>query len=142
MIAFCRLWLPFDELFDASFDEEIMAASPWPPELEGCPPGKRLAPVGANAEDDDEESCVDVKSIKSRAQSVDLESNFSSDFWLGGGDAAGVAAAAESPNNDKLEAQIRQLENDQEELNNSLMSMTSHFAKVQLRLQQVCVILI
>ena len=30
-----------------------------------------------------------------------------------------------------------QLEQDQEELNNSLISMTSHFAKVQLRLQQV-----
>merc|ERR550517_2419112 len=40
-------------------------------------------------------------------------------------------------NSEKLEAQVRQLEQDQEELNNSLMSMTSHFAKVQLRLQQV-----
>ena len=145
--SYCRLWLPFDELFDASFNDKMASTEAW---IEDHPPpGKRLAPVGANAEDDDEEveQAGDAKSIKSRTQSVDLESNFSSDFWLGGGGGGGnndeataaapVMAAAAAANSEKLEAHIRQLEEDQEELNNSLMSMTSHFAKVQLRLQQV-----
>ena len=169
-----------------------MASSPWPePEAGGPegPPGKRLAPVGANAEDDEASDETQVGpsfslpnpfcgkpfrimkcfpdlgkcfhlginavfkfgdekmspfaqvggsmgSIgKGRTHSLDLESNFSSDFWIGGEMDGGSTAGA--GNSEKLEAQVRQLEQDQEELNNSLMSMTSHFAKVQLRLQQV-----
>ena len=68
--------------------------------IAACPPGKRLAPVGAD----------DVKD-----EMVPRESCQEAD----------------------LAAKVRELEQDQEELSNSLMSMTSHFAKVQLRLQQV-----
>ena len=34
-------------------------------------------------------------------------------------------------------AQVRKMEEEQEEMGNSLMALTSHYAKVQLRLQQV-----
>merc|ERR1719273_2464009 len=56
----------------------------------------------------------------------------SSRFW-----GSGSAIGDNYGGNKELEDKIKSLEKDQEELNNSLMSMTSHFAKVQLRLQQV-----
>lgn len=33
---------------------------------------------------------------------------------------------------------LRELEDEQEELNSALFALTSHFAQVQFRLQQVC----
>ena len=99
------------------------------------PPGKRLAPVGAN--DDDE-----MINTKDSDKEYSVESspgyntvgNGSSRFWGGSG---GGNGEANSGINKELEEKVKTLERDQEELNTSLMSMTSHFAKVQLRLQQV-----
>ena len=94
-------------------------ASPYPQDgVDACPPGKRLAPVGANDDDEKDEG------IMNRTQSLDLDP---STFW----------SESTEGSNQELENKIRRLEEDQDELNNSLMSMTSHFAKVQLRLQQV-----
>merc|ERR1711963_429280 len=58
----------------------------------------------------------------------------SSRFWGGSG---GSNGETNNGINKELEEKVKSLERDQEELNSSLMSMTSHFAKVQLRLQQV-----
>ena len=99
------------------------------------PPGKRLAPVGAN--DDDE-----MINSKDSDKEYSVESspgynnvgNVSSRFWGGSG---GSNSEANNGINKELEEKVKTLERDQEELNTSLMSMTSHFAKVQLRLQQV-----
>merc|ERR1719210_781757 len=40
-------------------------------------------------------------------------------------------------NSNELEERLKQMEEDQEEMNSNLIQLTSHFAKVQLRLQQV-----
>merc|ERR1719210_2845509 len=40
-------------------------------------------------------------------------------------------------NSNELEERLKQMEEDQEEMNSNLIALTSHFAKVQLRLQQV-----
>ena len=87
--------------------------------LECCtevyPWGKRLAPVGANDDDDDDEilqlNVASFDPIESSCQSQE--------------------------DSKELQRRILEMEQDQEELSNSLMALTSHFAKVQLRLQQV-----
>ena len=99
------------------------------------PPGKRLAPVGAN--DDDE--MINTKD-SDKEYSVESSPGYntvgggSSRFWGGSG---GGNGEANHGINKELEEKVKSLERDQEELNSSLMSMTSHFAKVQFRLQQV-----
>ena len=66
-------------------------------EFEGRPPGRRLAPLGQDNEDEDREF----------------------------------------EENQNLAEKVKQMEEEQEELNSSLMALTSHYAKVQLRLQQI-----
>jgi len=78
------------------------------------PRGKRLAPVGAASNEDE---ISNVMAAYSNDGQFNLENSTS--------------------DNNQLEERLKQMEEDQEELNNSLMSLTSHFAKVQLRLQQV-----
>lgn len=80
---------------------------------EGFPWGKRLAPVGAN-DDDDEKLEVNVASF----DPIDPSNQSRED-------------------SKELQRRILEMEQDQEELSNSLMALTSHFAKVQLRIQQV-----
>ena len=65
------------------------------------PKGKRLAPVGAASNEDE----IGVKMAWNQDQIVTSDNN-------------------------QLEERLKQMEEDQEELNNSLMSLTSHFAKV------------
>ena len=74
------------------------------------PSGTRLAPVGAASNEDE-----DIMASKNLAASS------SSDF-------SSTAVASAST---ELEERLRQMEEDQEELNSSLMSLTSHFAKVR-----------
>ena len=82
---------------------------------EGYPWGKRLAPVGANDDDDDEDK------LELNAANFDP-----------------IESSTQSKEDSKeLRRRILEMEQDQEELSNSLMALTSHFAKVQLRLQQV-----
>lgn len=71
------------------------------------PTGKRLAPVGAASNEDE-----DVMASKDAS---------SADFHL---------PVGPSSSSNELEERLRQMEEDQEELNTSLMSLTSHFAKV------------
>ena len=121
----------------AKFDDEdddnffLGDAEAYPP-----PPGKRLAPVGANAEDDENSLAKDSSdkehSVVSSPGFSTGGDQMSSRFW-----GSGSAIGDNYGGNKELEDKIKSLERDQEELNNSLMSMTSHFAKVQLRLQQV-----
>ena len=67
------------------------------------PRGKRLAPVGADF-NEDETSMAYCSS--------------------------GLPQPLSASDNNQLEERLRQMEEDQEELNSSLMSLTSHFAKV------------
>ena len=68
------------------------------------PSGKRLAPVGA-ASNEDEPSMASV------SPRMKLSLN--------------------EPQNNQLEERLKQMEEDQEELNSSLIQLTSHFAKVR-----------
>ena len=43
----------------------------------------------------------------------------------------------EDVNKEELEERVRQMEGEQEELTGSLQALTSHYARLQLRLQQV-----
>ena len=72
------------------------------------PRGKRLAPVGA-------------------ASNEDESSHAMTSYCDGGG---GHLPQPLTSDNNQLEERLRQMEEDQEELNSSLMSLTSHFAKV------------
>ena len=71
------------------------------------PRGKRLAPVGAASNEDE---ISNVMAAYSNDGQFNLENSTS--------------------DNNQLEERLKQMEEDQEELNNSLMSLTSHFAKV------------
>ena len=52
-------------------------------------------------------------------------------------DEAREMEAAAATNDSDLVAVVKQMEEDQEELTSNLMALTSHYAKVQLRLQQI-----
>ena len=69
------------------------------------PKGKRLAPVGAASNEDE----------------------MSTGMAWNQDNACGLNVTSD---NNQLEERLKQMEEDQEELNNSLMSLTSHFAKV------------
>lgn len=71
------------------------------------PRGKRLAPVGAASNEDE---ISNVMAAYSSEGQFNLENSTS--------------------DNNQLEERLKQMEEDQEELNSSLMSLTSHFAKV------------
>ena len=74
------------------------------------PRGKRLAPVGAASNEDEASHAMTAY-----------------------GDGSGLnlpQPQALTSDNNQLEERLRQMEEDQEELNSSLMSLTSHFAKV------------
>ena len=106
---------------NASNPAFLSSSSPWPPvspcsrsmtsdsELEELvpPTGKRLAPVGANEEEDDL-------------------------MLLNFGEQCVISGKQETKGEDtfQLRKKLGQLEEEQEELSNSLMSMTSHYAKV------------
>ena len=101
------------------------------------PPGKRLAPVGANDEDEMNNS-KDSDKEYSVESSPGFNTKGGSRFWgssIGG--SAATSGCESNGYNKELEEKVKSLERDQDELNTSLMSMTSHFAKVQFRLQQV-----
>ena len=68
------------------------------------PSGKRLAPVGAASNEDEQPSMASV------SPRINLSLN--------------------EPQN-QLEERLKQMEEDQEELNSSLIQLTSHFAKVR-----------
>lgn len=97
------------------------------------PTGKRLAPVGAASDEQSMTSCQDGLVSDAEAQLAG-----GSDCSAGGGGGlagilttdGGPFAAHGASNNHLLEERLRQMEEDQEELNTSLMSLTSHFAKV------------
>ena len=76
------------------------------------PTSTRLAPVGANAEDDAARKAEVMRSLLSEAEQQ--EAHMCDD-----GDAH------------ELRRRLEEMEEEQEELNSSLMSMTSHFAKVK-----------
>ena len=88
------------------------------------PSGKRLAPVGANAEDDAllDENEATLDKAKAELELMQEEQQL---LLLGGGGGGGEGDACE------LKRRLREMEDEQEELNSSLMSMTSHFAKVR-----------
>ena len=88
-------------------------------ELDLFPPrGKRLAPVGANADDDDDSSCRKAEVLRTLMCEAEQQQLMQQQ----GGGSAGEA--------EELRRRLREMEDDQEELNTSLMSMTSHYAKV------------
>ena len=76
------------------------------------PAGQRLAPVGANADDD----AAVMKELK---------------LGGGGGDSCEPAMPESAASTAQLELRLQELEDEQEELNSSLLAMTSHFAKVR-----------
>lgn len=121
-------WQPGLQFNDDDDDDNFVSGSDTFP-----PPGKRLAPVGANDEDE-----MNITKDSDKEYSVESSPGYiaagklSSRFW-----GSPVRHGDSSTINKELEEKVKNLERDQEELNNSLMSMTSHFAKVQLRLQQV-----
>ena len=129
-----QFWTPvphFDEDDDEEDDEDNFHSG----NEETLPPprGKRLAPVGANDEDE-----VNITKDSDKEYSVESSPGFNtvgggSRFWGG----SGGSGCENKGINKELEDKVKCLERDQEELNSSLMSMTSHFAKVQFRLQQV-----
>jgi len=160
------------DLWDEA-SEEANNSSLFPDEGVPPPAGKRLAPVGANADDlendleNDAEKLMMMENHREASansynhhrhhqlmqmRATSLEESTTSDFWKDPVGAAAVAAAgdggfdggagvlspaSQSSSSAELESKIERLERDADDLNNSLMSMTSHFAKVQLRLQQV-----
>ena len=84
------------------------------------PSGKRLAPVGAASNEDfDMDSTGNGLASAASFEASGLGNpNFSASDGL----------------SHVLEERLRQMEEDQEELNTSLMSLTSHFAKVRISL--------
>ena len=74
---------------------------------------RRLAPLGQDKEEEEAE-----------IERADLASKVFSPF-------------SSMHSRSELFAQVRKMEEEQEEMGNSLMALTSHYAKVQLRLQQV-----
>ena len=68
------------------------------------PSGKRLAPVGAASNEDE----PTMASVSPR-----------------------MKLSLNEPQNNQLEERLKQMEEDQEELNSSLIQLTSHFAKVR-----------
>jgi hypothetical protein len=80
------------------------------------PSGKRLAPVGAASNEDEDMASkrATIASSSSTATSMAMMSISSNSSTI----------------NNELEDRLKQMEDDQEELNSSLMSLTSHFAKV------------
>ncbi|CAB4063471.1 unnamed protein product [Lepeophtheirus salmonis] len=86
------------------------------------PPGTRLAPVGANDEDNKGLAQEFAAEIISKINSMEKVEN--------------VTFPSEDSVQD-LNLKLKEMEDNQEELNASLIAITSHFAKVQLRLQQV-----
>ena len=81
------------------------------------PSGKRLAPVGAASNEDE-----DMKGSAMRPPLPSLQ--------LHNGGSMPSSGCNSSTVNNQLEERLRRMEEDQEELNSSLMSLTSHFAKV------------
>ncbi|TRY70760.1 hypothetical protein TCAL_04878 [Tigriopus californicus] len=89
------------------------------------PKGKRLAPVGQAANED--EMSGQICGMLKNNENPHFRHDFADFSKANGSDGC----------SQELKRRIEEMEEEQEELNNSLMSMTSHFAKVQLRLQQV-----
>ena len=81
------------------------------------PSGQRLAPVGA-AQDQDE---VDGGGAGKKMPAAEA----------GDGDAASSSLLMSPGHDEGLKRKLREMEDEQEELNASLMAMTSHFAKVR-----------
>ncbi len=73
------------------------------------PAGKRLAPVGAASNEDEVMDQTQAKAVNNLIPPANM--------------------STVSSNND-LEERLRVMEEEQEEMNESLMSLTSHFAKV------------
>ena len=127
-----KIWQPGTQLDNDDDDDDKFLSG----NEETCPPppGKRLAPVGANDEDE-----INMAKDSDKEYSVQSSPGFNtsggcSRFW---GRSGSMSGSENNAINKELEEKVKNLERDQEELNSSLMSMTSHFAKVQLRLQQV-----
>ena len=127
-----KIWQPGTQLDNGDDDDDKFLSG----NEETCPPppGKRLAPVGANDEDE-----INMAKDSDKEYSVQSSPGFNtsggcSRFW---GRSGSMSGSENNAINKELEEKVKNLERDQEELNSSLMSMTSHFAKVQLRLQQV-----
>ena len=101
------------------------------------PAGKRLAPVGGNAEEDSSDGRKkDDKKTTDKMESSSSVDNFDSfvDARMGSTVSASpdVSNAPGSPGEDAaLKRRLARMEEEQEELNDSLMAMTSHFAKVR-----------
>ena len=99
------------------------------------PSGKRLAPVGAASNDDLEDmaSCQE-RPVEAGAggggASGPLQTCLSVDGSAFDGSGGGGGGCSLGGHNYLLEERLRQMEEDQDELNTSLMSLTSHFAKV------------
>ena len=85
------------------------------------PAGKRLAPVGAAANEEEDMKVSAVMRPLQQAQPSSL---------LLHGHGGSMCSGSGTVVNNQLEERLRQMEEDQEELNTSLMSLTSHFAKV------------
>ncbi len=91
------------------------------------PAGKRLAPVGGN--DADEEKKEDEEQEKKKNMVMEQHNGpKKSSFSYENDD--GCSDLENGCDDDILKQRIREMEEEQEELNSSLMSMTSHFAKV------------
>jgi len=84
------------------------------------PPGRRLAPVGGNEKEKEDDDCF--KAFAAERAGKDSP-NKKAAMAAEEGDEADV-------DGDSLKEKLRRMEDEQEELNSSLMAMTSHFAKV------------
>ena len=73
--------------------------------------GERWAPVGAVASPEDESGSGCADQLKPRGSSTATE--------------------------EEMASQLRRLEGEQDQLNSSLLALTSHFAQVQFRLKQI-----
>lgn len=93
------------------------------------PTGKRLAPVGAASNDDEMDSCQPGSSGKSAMSNRAASALSNGDEACFDG-ALGTLRGSSESNSQMLHEKLRQMEEDQEELNTNLMSLTSHFAKV------------
>lgn len=81
---------------------------------DGHPTGERWPPLGAPNDDEDNQSLYSYSELS----------------WQRGHYGRGYGGSGE-------EERLQQLEEEQEQLNNSLMALTSHFAQVQFRLKQI-----
>nr|XP_045596477.1 RUN domain-containing protein 1-like isoform X2 [Procambarus clarkii] len=81
---------------------------------DGRPTGERWPPLGAPNDDEDNQSLYSYSELS----------------WQRGHYGRGCGGSGE-------EERLQQLEEEQEQLNNSLMALTSHFAQVQFRLKQI-----